>query len=349
MHVDAAYGGAALLAPSVRAPVRGHRARRLARDRPAQVAVRAVRLRGAALPRPALARAVHTPGRVVPRRDPRRADGLEPERLRVPPDPPRPRAAALVLARGPRLRRVPRRDRAGARRRRAPRPSGSAALPHLELVREPELSIVLFRRIGWSAADYDALVGAAARRADRVRRAVDAGTARPSPASRSCIPTRRSRSSTRSSRRRRSDVPRAAASARAPQAARARARAASSSREHRARVRAVGRDHQQPREAAREQLVVVAVRRRRARTRAGGRTCRAAPTSNSSVTAPARRARASCTRSPRARSTAPACADRRSPACRRRGCGPSRCDRRRGARSTVSPSTSWITVAGMRP
>jgi glutamate/tyrosine decarboxylase-like PLP-dependent enzyme len=28
-------------------------------------------------------------------------------------------------------------------------------LPHLELVREPELSIVLFRRTGWSAADYD--------------------------------------------------------------------------------------------------------------------------------------------------------------------------------------------------
>ena len=29
------------------------------------------------------------------------------------------------------------------------------ALPHLELVREPELSVVLFRRGGWSAADYD--------------------------------------------------------------------------------------------------------------------------------------------------------------------------------------------------
>ncbi len=30
------------------------------------------------------------------------------------------------------------------------------ALPHLELVREPELSIVLFRREGWTYADYDA-------------------------------------------------------------------------------------------------------------------------------------------------------------------------------------------------
>ena len=30
------------------------------------------------------------------------------------------------------------------------------ALPHLELVREPELSVVLFRRKGWEEADYDA-------------------------------------------------------------------------------------------------------------------------------------------------------------------------------------------------
>jgi len=30
------------------------------------------------------------------------------------------------------------------------------ALPHLELVREPELSVVLFRRTGWSGDDYEA-------------------------------------------------------------------------------------------------------------------------------------------------------------------------------------------------
>ena len=30
------------------------------------------------------------------------------------------------------------------------------ALPHLELVREPELSVVMFRRKGWSGADYEA-------------------------------------------------------------------------------------------------------------------------------------------------------------------------------------------------
>ena len=28
------------------------------------------------------------------------------------------------------------------------------AAPHLELVVEPELSVVLFRRLGWGAADY---------------------------------------------------------------------------------------------------------------------------------------------------------------------------------------------------
>ena len=52
LHVDGAYGGAALAAPSVRAPVPRHRARRQLHRRPAQVAVRAVRLLRAALPRP---------------------------------------------------------------------------------------------------------------------------------------------------------------------------------------------------------------------------------------------------------------------------------------------------------
>jgi glutamate/tyrosine decarboxylase-like PLP-dependent enzyme len=30
-------------------------------------------------------------------------------------------------------------------------------LPHIELIREPGLSVVLWRRTGWSPADYDAL------------------------------------------------------------------------------------------------------------------------------------------------------------------------------------------------
>lgn len=33
------------------------------------------------------------------------------------------------------------------------------ASPHLELIREPDLGVVLFRRVGWSAADYDAWAG----------------------------------------------------------------------------------------------------------------------------------------------------------------------------------------------
>jgi glutamate/tyrosine decarboxylase-like PLP-dependent enzyme len=30
------------------------------------------------------------------------------------------------------------------------------SMPHLELIREPDLGVVLFRRLGWKAADYDA-------------------------------------------------------------------------------------------------------------------------------------------------------------------------------------------------
>jgi aromatic-L-amino-acid/L-tryptophan decarboxylase len=29
------------------------------------------------------------------------------------------------------------------------------SIPHLELIREPDLGVVLFRRLGWDAADYD--------------------------------------------------------------------------------------------------------------------------------------------------------------------------------------------------
>ena len=61
MHVDGAYGGAGLAAPSVRDRYRGHRARRQLHRRPAQVAVRAVRLlRAACTAIPYEARAAHT-------------------------------------------------------------------------------------------------------------------------------------------------------------------------------------------------------------------------------------------------------------------------------------------------
>ena len=92
----------------------GHRARRLVRDRPAQVAVRALRLRRAALPRP-----VRSPRRCT-RRTRAYLDVIhagrrvEPDRLRLPPHPAGPWAAAVVLARRQRHCRVPRRRRGGA-------------------------------------------------------------------------------------------------------------------------------------------------------------------------------------------------------------------------------------------
>ena len=49
-HVDAAYGGGALRRAERPLPLRGHRAGRQPRDRPAQVVVRPVRLRSAAVP-----------------------------------------------------------------------------------------------------------------------------------------------------------------------------------------------------------------------------------------------------------------------------------------------------------
>ena len=60
LHVDGAYGGAALAAPSARPLFAGDRARRLLLRRPAQVAVRAVRLRGPRSTATRAARAAHT-------------------------------------------------------------------------------------------------------------------------------------------------------------------------------------------------------------------------------------------------------------------------------------------------
>src|SRR5262249_61660055 len=89
------------------------RSPRLLLPGPAQVAVRAVRLRGAAVPRPG-ARPVGAPaGRFVPRRDPRRARGLEPDRLRLPPPPAGTGPAAVVLPVGARGQGLRRRDRGG--------------------------------------------------------------------------------------------------------------------------------------------------------------------------------------------------------------------------------------------
>ena len=84
------------------------RARRQLRRRPAQVAVRPVRLRCArSTASPTLGGAAHSQhGAYL---DARRPQRVEPVRLRLPPDPPRPRAAAVVLAGHLRDRRLRRR------------------------------------------------------------------------------------------------------------------------------------------------------------------------------------------------------------------------------------------------
>ena len=71
----------------------------------------------------------------------------------------------MVLDGGQRAGRLPRGDRGGG-------PAGAAERgphqggPALQLVREPDLGIVLFRRVGWTPADYDA--GAAGLHRDEV-------------------------------------------------------------------------------------------------------------------------------------------------------------------------------------
>ena len=225
MHVDAAYGGAALLAPSVRDRFAGiEHADSLVID-PHKWLYAPFDCAALLYRDPALARAVHT-------QDASYLDVIHDE-----PDEWNPSDYAYQLTRRARglplwfslavhgsdayrdaIERVLATAHAAAARIRA--------LPHLELVREPELSIVLFRRTGWTGADYDAW---SARLLDEQIAFVDpvaAGTASPSPASRSSTPRPRSRSSTRSSRPPR-DADDVTGSARAPQpAARLRARRA---------------------------------------------------------------------------------------------------------------------------
>jgi glutamate/tyrosine decarboxylase-like PLP-dependent enzyme len=153
-HVDAAYGGAALLAPSVRARFDGvQRADSLVID-PHKWLYAPFDCAALLYRQPALARSVHTQEASyldVIHEDPgewnptdyayhltRRARGL-------------PLWFSLAVhgadAYRDAVERVLATARAAADRIRA--------LPHLELAREPELSVVLFRRSGWTAGDYD--------------------------------------------------------------------------------------------------------------------------------------------------------------------------------------------------
>ena len=106
LHVDGAYGrGRPVRAGHPRA-LRRDRARRLADRRPAQVAVRAVRLVRAAVPRAGARPRRAPPERRLPRRAVPRRRGLQPVRLRAAPHAPRARDPVLVLARRARHRRL---------------------------------------------------------------------------------------------------------------------------------------------------------------------------------------------------------------------------------------------------
>jgi aromatic-L-amino-acid/L-tryptophan decarboxylase len=155
MHVDAAYGGAALLAPSVRPLFAGiEHANSLVVD-PHKWLYAPFDCAALLYRDPAFARSVHT-------QDASYLDVIHDEATAW-----NPSDYAYHLTRRARglplwfslmvngsdayrdaIERVLTTARSTAARIRA--------LPHLELVREPELSVVLFRRLGWSAADYDA-------------------------------------------------------------------------------------------------------------------------------------------------------------------------------------------------
>ena len=175
-HIDGAYGGAAaLFAPSIAAPVRRVRAGRLLHRRPPQVALRALRLRRPRLPQPNLAKAVHT-------QDAQYLEVLHSDN----PEEWNPSDYAFHLTR--RARGLPLwfsmavngldayRDAVEAGLAIAQRAAERIdASPHVELVREPGLSVVLFRRPGWAQGRLRRLVGPPAPRPDRLRHADDLG------------------------------------------------------------------------------------------------------------------------------------------------------------------------------
>ena len=111
----------------------------------------------------------HPEGR-LPRRADRRAR-LEPDRLLGRADPAGPRPAVLVLPGHPRHARLHRGDRADPRGDPLRGGRRSPGAPYVEALREPDLSVVVFRRLGWTPQDYQDVDRPAAGRAGRLRRA----------------------------------------------------------------------------------------------------------------------------------------------------------------------------------
>jgi aromatic-L-amino-acid decarboxylase len=155
MHVDAAYGGAALLAPSVRSRFAGiEHVDSLVID-PHKWFYAPFDCASLLYRNPAFARSVHTQDASYLDVIHEEAHGWNPSDYAYQLTR---RARGLPLwfslavngsdAYRDAIEQVLATARAAAAR--------IAALPHLELVREPELSIVLFRRHGWAEADYDA-------------------------------------------------------------------------------------------------------------------------------------------------------------------------------------------------
>jgi glutamate/tyrosine decarboxylase-like PLP-dependent enzyme len=155
LHVDGAYGAAALLAPSVRDRFRGIDAADSLVVDPHKWLFAPFDCAALIYREPALARRVHTQNASYLDVIHDEADEWNPSDYAYQLTR---RARGLPLwfslavhgsnAYGDAIERVIATARGAADRIRA--------IPHLELVRDPELSIVLFRRKGWNADDYDA-------------------------------------------------------------------------------------------------------------------------------------------------------------------------------------------------
>ena len=173
LHVDGAYGGAGLAAPSVRDRYRGiEHADSFIVD-PHKWLFAPFDCCALVYRDPNVGRAAHTQHAeyldVLHGGDDVDESRVEPQRLRPSPLAPGPRPAVLVQPGHARHRGLPRCDRDT----RSTSPAQGARLiddaDHLELIMEPELSILLFRRTGWNAGRLPGVERPLARRGHGLR------------------------------------------------------------------------------------------------------------------------------------------------------------------------------------